>query len=311
MRSLLALFALVLIAPLQDQSTRSVVGHFDWPVGTVARVNTEYVRQATVQGTLQRESRLRMQHRMRVLPHAEGRLIEYYDQLHLDSAGDVADGLMVLWPNWVPGIVVSLDGRFIRTERTERLQELVATMYAPLMTTPAVQSVPRFKELLQRMTSGDGVTIATTGEWHQLVGKWRAAPLDTEVIEVPAPLSLAAGVTVESRIQQRMIERGPCTRAALTVACASFELKQTITPEGLAVLGGYMLQGSSGPPGPVPRVLNIDTTDRITLEVGTMLPHEISVTRTRRQAAEINGETIHAEDLERRTVRFTYVVDER
>jgi len=47
--------------------------------------------------------------------------------------------------------------------------------------------------------------------------------------------------------------------------------------------------------------------ERVTFETGTMLPHEAILSRTLRSTIQLSGRTVSTENLQRRSVRFTYV----
>jgi len=50
--------------------------------------------------------------------------------------------------------------------------------------------------------------------------------------------------------------------------------------------------------------------DRVTLEIGTMLPHEAILTRTLQSTTQLSGRVVSTENVQRRTVRFTYVKEQ-
>ena len=58
------------------------------------------------------------------------------------------------------------------------------------------------------------------------------------------------------------------------------------------------------------RITGSEKVDRVTLEIGTMLPHEAVLSRTLRSMTQLSGRTVATENLQRRTVRFTYVKEQ-
>jgi hypothetical protein len=75
LRNLLAL-AVAVLSPLQPSPPSAVTLRFDWPVGVTARVETEFRHEYSDGQVVVLTSWLQMTHRMRVLPHSEGRLIQ-------------------------------------------------------------------------------------------------------------------------------------------------------------------------------------------------------------------------------------------
>jgi hypothetical protein len=55
------------------------------------------------------------------------------------------------------------------------------------------------------------------------------------------------------------------------------------------------------------RIAGSEKVERVTLEIGTMLPHEAILSRTLQSTTELSGRTVSTENLQRRSVRFTYV----
>jgi hypothetical protein len=77
--------ALLLTAVPQDSAPRRVPA-FNWPAGTVALVETEYVREVSDGIATQQLAVLRMTHRMRVSPHPEGLLVQFDNQKAIAAA---------------------------------------------------------------------------------------------------------------------------------------------------------------------------------------------------------------------------------
>jgi len=273
----------------------------------VALVETEYVREVSDGVATQQIAVLRMTHRMRVSPHPEGLLIQFDNQKATAAAGDVTDALGALLPWWVPRIIVSPDGHVVRLEQTERVQELVGQMYEPLAQTPTAQSPSPLKELLAIMASGAGLRSMVQDDWDHLVGKWLALPLESDAAESTATSTVVNGIPVRSIVRQQMIDRTSCVRDVAAVECATFESRTNIEPESLAVLQNYLSPGAADAGV---RITGSEKLDRVTLEIDTMLPHEAILSRTLQSTTQLSGRTISTENLQRRTVRFTYVKEQ-
>jgi hypothetical protein len=280
---------------------------FNWPAGIVALVETEYVREVTDGTATQQLAVLRMTHRMRVLPHPEGLLIQFDNQKAIAAAGDMTDALGVLLPWWVPRIIVGSDGHVLRIEQTERVQELVGQMYEPLAKTPNAQSPSALKELLTIMASGAGLRSMVQDDWDHLVGKWIALPLDSTPAASIDMSTVLNGIPVRSTVRRRMIDRASCTRDEVAIECATFESRSNIEQESLAVLQNYFSPGASNAGV---RITGSEKVDRVTLEIGTMLPHEAILSRTLQSTTQLSGRTVSTQNLQRRSVRFTYVKEQ-
>jgi hypothetical protein len=300
------LVAALLLTALPQESAPRRVPAFNWPAGTVALVETQYVREVSDGIATQQLAVLRMTHRMRVSPHPEGLLVQFDDQKAIAAAGDMTDALGALLPWWVPRIIVSPDGHVLRIEETERVQELVGEMYEPLAKAPNAQSPSTLKQLLTIMASGAGLRSMVQDDWDHLVGKWIALPLGSDPVE-SNPVSVLNGFPLRSLVRQQMIDRPSCVREDTAIECATFESRSTIERESLAVLQNYLSPGAADAGV---RITGSEKVDRVTLEIGTMLPHEAILSRTLQSTTQLSGRTVSTENLQRRIVRFTYVKEQ-
>ena len=91
------------------------------------------------------------------------------------------------------------------------------------------------------------------------------------------------------------------------IECATFELRSAVDPESLPVLQNYLSPGAADAGV---RIVASEKVDRVTLEIGTMLPHEAILNRTVRSMARVSGGTVSTENTQRRRVRFTYVKEQ-
>ena len=303
MKIVLSLLTLMLAAPQQDASSLDRV-RFNWPVGVSASVETDYVSETHVDGVRQRRTELRMTHRMRVLEDQSGRVMENSGHRPVRSNGEAASALSALIALWIPRTVISDKGEFVRIEQAERIQGLLFDIYTPLTKDAPGSAVPAFKDFVQQMTAGNALSRLGASEWRGTVGKWVGTPLDAEPIDGRSAMPLGAGLSAPMAIRQAMLDRGSCARAELTTECATFEIRQTLTPEGLTTLKDFANKGAAAD---VAGTLTfIELVERATLEVATMLPHDVSINRTMRRAIETNGKSVVVEDVERRTMHYAY-----
>lgn len=296
--------AVLLLTAVPQDSAPIRVPAFNWPAGTVALVETEYVREVSDGVATRQLAVLRMTHRMRVSPHPEGLLVEFDNQNAIAAAGDMTDALGALLPWWVPRIIVSPEGHVLRIEQTDRIQELVGRMYEQLAKAPTVQSPSALKELLTIMASGAGLRSLVQDDWEHLVGRWIAVPLDSDPVESTAVSSVLNGIALRSTVRRQMIDRAPCGREDAMIECSTFESRSAIEPESLAVLQNYLSPDAAGAGV---RITGSEKVERVTFETGTMLPHEAILSRTLRSTIQLSGGAVSTENLQRRSVRFTYV----
>jgi hypothetical protein len=299
----LSLLTLLLVAPQQSTPSLERV-RFDWPVGVNASVTTNYVSETRLDGVSQRRTELRMTHRMRVLEDQAGRVLENAEHRPVHSSGEVTSALSALIALWIPRTVISDTGEFVRIEQAERIQGLLFDIYAPRANDAAALAVPAFKEFLQQMTAGDALSRLGASEWMDTVGKWVGIPLDAEPIDGRGAIGLGGGVSVPTAIRQAMIERGPCVRPDLAPDCATFEIRQTLTPEGLTAFKDFANRGATADVASA--ITFVEVVESAKVEVATMLPHDVVIDRTMRRTIDVNGKSVTVEDVERRTMHYTY-----
>ena len=275
---------------------------FAWPAGTVATVETDYRRDGGLDPAPP-ISRLRLSHRMRVTPHPEGFLIDTDNQRHLDSSGDFVQASTALLQLWIPGTVVTSEGAFVRIEGVDRVQELAAAAFAQ---SALAAKVPAYKEFVSRMVSGDGLLSQQRVEWHYLVGEWVGKPFSSTPIESDSKVFLAPGVSVPTKITVVTLGREPCTRGAGVFECVTYEWRRATDVEALDA-AMKSLAGGSGPT--LQRTLDVVEVLRVRSEIGTMLPHALTLTRTRHARVTVNGKEEPASDVEQRTMTFSYQQD--
>jgi hypothetical protein len=90
----------------------------------------------------------------------------------------------------------------------------------------------------------------------------------------------------------------------VAATCVTFEIRQTLSREGLTAVMNYANRGATV--APLGTLTMIETIDRASLEIETMLPHQVSLVRTMRRTIDINGRAGTLESTERRTMRYRY-----
>ena len=305
MKFLLLLIPSVLFAQAQSTSDSSAERlRFNWPVGTAAVVETDYVNQTTARNAVHQDALVRMTHEMRVGEASDGRVLENTRQQRVQSSGDPSSALRSLLPLWIPRIVLNKNGEFVRIEEAGRVQQLVTKAYEPQFNSAPAQAFPAFKRFLAMMTSTDALKTAAAAEWIATTGRWVGATLDPKPIEGRSAVRVAPDVSIPAVAWQGVTGRLPCTRGDAMRDCVTLEIRQTLPPEGLEALMNYATRGvNATSPG---RLTFYETVHRATLETDTMLPHEVSITQTMRRVVNVDGRGVTVEVLERRTMRYMY-----
>jgi hypothetical protein len=303
-RHLLGLAVAVLPALQQTQPLSAL--RFDWPPGAIARVETAFQHEYSDGTLIILTSALQMTHRMRVLPHAEGRLIQYDNQTYVQSLGDLEPGVAALLPLWVPSRIVSPEGRFLRMENTERVQQNVIDLFEEKARTELAQRVPVFREYVQMMTSDAGLKALAQEHWYDLVQRWIAAPLIEGPLEGVGPQLIPIEIQPPSTISRRMIGRMPCSRLATIHECGIYEITIRRDRDQLADFA-RALKDSGAAAFADTELLEETKTEQVSLESSTMLPHELTITRTVRATIQLGGQTVPKIDTERVHSVFTYV----
>jgi hypothetical protein len=304
LRYLLAL--LVAVLPARQQSESSTALQFDWPTGAVARVETEFRHEYSDGQVTVLTSFLQMTHRMRVSPHAEGRLIEYDNQTYVQSLGDLEPGVAALLPLWVPSRIVSSQGRFLRMENADRVQQNVIDLFEEKKRTELAQKVPVFRDYIRMMTSDAGLKSLAEEHWFDLVQRWIAAPLVEGPLEGVGPQLIPIEKQAPSTMSRRMIGRTPCPRLDTIRECGTYEIAIRRDRDQLAKFA-EALKNSGASAFADTELLEETKIEQVTLESSTMLPHEFTTTRMLRAQIRQDGQTIPKIDTERVHSVFTYV----
>jgi hypothetical protein len=308
LRHLLAL-AVAVLSPLQPSQPSAATLRFDWPVGVTAHVETEFRHEYSDGQVIVLTSWLQMTHRMRVLPHSEGRLIQYEDQMHVGSLGDLEPGVAALLPLWVPTQIVSGDGRFLRMENADRVQQNVVDLFEAKGRTELVQRVPMFQEYVRLMTSDAGLRRLAEENWYDLVQRWIGASLAEGALEGPGPQLIPLEQQAPSTISRRMVGRTSCSRSGIARECVIYEITIQRDHDQLAGFANALKNSGVGAIADA-ELLEEMRTEQITLESSTMLPHEFTVMRSVVTTVREDGRIVPKINLERIRSVFSYS-DER
>jgi hypothetical protein len=278
--------------------------HFDWPAGTSARVETEFVHEFSDGQRIGITSLLRMTHRMRTLPHAEGRSIEYDNQAYVESVGNLEPAVTALLPLWVPSQVVSRDGRFIRIENADRIQQQVIALFEAKGRNELARSSPIFQEYIRVMTSPAGLEGIAADNWFDLVERWIAAPVTPGPLEGVGPQRIPIQRQRPSTISRRIVGHTPCQRMDTIHECVTYEIAEQRNREQLANFAKSLRAGA--PAAANMEFIEETKVEQVTLEPETMLPHDYMVTRTALASTEENGLTVAKINVERIHSVFVY-----
>jgi hypothetical protein len=293
------------LAPLQASGGAVPALRFDWPTNVTAHVDTEFRHEYSDGQVVFLSSWLQMTHRMRVSPHADGRLIQYDDQTYVASLGDLEPAVAALLPLWVPTQIVDGDGRFLRMENAERVQQHVIDLFASKGGTELVQRVPVFKDYVRLMTSDAGLRGLAEENWYGLVQRWIAAPVAEGALDGAGPQLVPLDQQAPSTISRRVVRRAPCSRSGTVRECVTYEITTQRDRDQLANFAKALQD--SGIDGFADAALIAELkTERVTLEASTMLPHELAITRSVVTAVQEDGRVVPKINLERIRSVFSY-----
>jgi hypothetical protein len=116
-------------------------------------------------------------------------------------------------------------------------------------------------------------------------------------------------VTAPSHSRISVTNRGPCERTGETFTCATFEMKTVVDSEALATLTARLQKDSPMVLSSGVMPLELEEVIRVTMETGTMLPHEMVLTRVTRLRVTVSGESGIERDAESRRSVFVYEIE--
>lgn len=284
---------------------------FNWPEGLDAKVATERSREQQINTKTKGARSIKGTYRMRVRAHADGMLVRNEDYEGLQADDVILNGLGIedLVAALVPSTVVTRDGQFVRAEDTAAIKSLLAKATEPYVT--GKESLPpQFKEMLANLSSDEFLNATAASEWNGLVGAWLEFPVGEEIFEetVEERSPVLPDLRIPMKVTQRMVEKGECPRGGVRHECAVFEMRSEVERAALEGVMSRLLEGMKElAPKMTLDELEIVTVVRVRLEIGTMLPHELTATKTvtmTMSAAELP--TISSLLIERRASTFTY-----
>jgi hypothetical protein len=282
---------------------------FDWPEGLDVRVDTE--RSKEVQGGPRPRPPVSVKafYRMRVQPHAEGLVVRSQDfdfGANPLSPSD-ATSLDAIVGTLAPSIIVSRAGEFLRIEDTTAVKNALDEMTRPMRQQASLP--PQFSQLVQQLTSDEFLNALAASDWNSMIGNWTDFPVKDgrfeETVEEPTPIM--PDVNLPMTIVMKSVEQAECTRGAARYACGTFELTSRVDQSGFEAVMKRLLGGMKELEGLRYEELDIVTVIRVKLEIGTMLPHQYSMTKTVKVRMSMPGEQpVSMTQTERRSSTFTY-----
>lgn len=280
---------------------------FNWPKDLTARVETEKTRERRSTSTT--TTSMKASYRMRVSPHPEG-LVVRYDEFRIDGAppaemGAASEALMAM----IPSLIVDAEGGFKRVEDIAALKAAVAAMFEPIQKQSG--GLPKGLEDFMGQFLTEEVLSAVAGqEWQTLVGAWHELPLTSEKfsLDMEEPSPILRDVKVPMKVTGGMVERRTCERGGAKIDCAVFEMRSAVDQAAMEALMKRMMSGIKDVPAVKYDRIDVVTVVRVRLETHTMVPHELTTTKTIEMAASAPGEgRMEMKQIDRRTSRFSYL----
>jgi hypothetical protein len=279
---------------------------FNWPKDLTARVDTEKTRQRQIGGT-STSTNFKASYRLRASPHPEGLRIGY-DDFRIDGAPPAETAaISEMLTSILPTLIVDPQGDFLRVEDIAPLKATVARLVEPLQKTRELR--PGVDDLVSRLLTDEVLTNLAGQEWQVLVGAWSALPVTAEKLEVETEEASPVwpGVKFPMKLTVGMIEQGVCSRGGAKINCALFEMRSAVDQAAVKAVMKRLLEGAKDLQGGQFERIDIVTVMRLRLETETMVPHDLSTTKTiEMTATSPQGARTEVKQVERRTSRFSY-----
>jgi hypothetical protein len=284
---------------------------FAWPAGMVATIEAERA-QTTVLGGQKKERGSGMRYRMRVTPHANGRLISYdgFEPLKTLLPSSGADALVETLSAFMPSLVVSPRGEFVRVEGLTRIRTAMRAFVDQALREASAPVTPQAKALLDSLWSAEVLTKMAAQEWQVLVGAfagYRGTIGEMQEIDTKEESPLVPGVMIPMRSTFGALHRVPCEPGRPADSCVVMQLRSVIAPGAAQAVVKKLLEGVPDMRGLSYDRFDITTEVLTTLEPSTMKLYHVTQTRTADMLMRMAGQgTAAAMQTDRRTFRITY-----
>ena len=279
---------------------------FNWPKDLTARVDTEKTRERQIGGA-STSTTFKASYRLRASPHPDGLRIGY-DDFKIDGAPPAETAAVSeMLTSILPTLIVDPQGAFLRVEDIAPLKATVARLFEPLQKTRDLP--PGAQELVSRLLTDQVLTNLAGQEWRLLVGAWSDLPVTPEKLEVETEEAspIWPGVKFPMKVTVGMVEQGVCSRGGAKIDCALFEMRSAVDQAAIQTVMKRLLEGAKDAQGGQFEKIDLVTVMRLRLETDTMVPHEVSTTKTiEMTATSPQGARTEVKQVERRTSRFSY-----
>jgi hypothetical protein len=280
---------------------------FNWPTDLTARVETEKTRERQT-GTTTKSTTTRFSYRMRAVPDSRGLQINY-EQFTLDGVPPrEAAGAADLISAMVPSLIVDDRGQFVGVRDIAALKTAMTAIFEPLQKTHADMPAG-LNDLLSKLLDEEVLTSLAGQEWQLLVGAWHGLPLTPERFEMQTaePSPLWPDVKVPMKVTGGMVETGTCPRSGARIDCAVFEMRSAVDQAAMGSIMKRLFEGVKDMDAVKYERMDVVTAIRIRLETHTMVPHELTMTKTVEMTVTAPREgRMELKQIDRRTSRFVY-----
>lgn len=242
---------------------------------------------------------------MQLLPHAQGHLVRY-DDFKVSPSSKSPSELMNVLASFAPSLIVDRQGVFVQAEELVSLKDTIRKAAASFA---ANEMSALMRDLMTQMESDSFHHANAQGAWFHLVGQWIGIPPTGERFEQEFEEYLAIGpkVKIPMKLELRMISKAACLRGSGRYECAVFQMTSRPDPKAMESWVQQLATGAF--PGAekvkFERYGALTVLD-VTLETGTMVPHEFSLVRTSEIAMQLPRMEITQSD--RHSLKFNYDV---
>ena len=309
---LAALAGALCAVPAAAQATTgdSIVPHFAWPVGTVARVQYTHVIEREGDGDQPTRIEFEGEYTLHVHEHPSGLLVEYVDPLATRFrsspvlAGDDPRRMVYSTIGMVvPDLVISRDGQLLGVEGITTLASAIAEVVGQQAPAADVQAI------VGEMVSGPQLLRTARERWNNQVGIWMDAVLrvgETGGGEALEANPLIPSLVVPYEYRFSLIGMEPCGPSG--GSCAQVELASAHDPEELnsAMTEALAMVGLGN--------LSFDglvQESRVSLltDPKTLLTHEFTMSKRVQGILEEGGQTRVFRRLDETHLVYTYEGD--
>jgi hypothetical protein len=321
MRPLLSgLFAIALCAAsLQAQDAAGPAApdvvslSFDWPAGMAAHV-TGYRYRAQESSDGLDTTRTDFTYELRVREDPQGLRIDFED-FRVPGATEesaVEDRVALALAGLTPSYVVSPDGDLLDVLGLEEMIETTESYLRPMLDSAGS---PALEQYMAQLLTPEVVQGQVAEEWVSLVAAWVEAEFElgqAYELETEEPLPVLGGQLVPFRYEFGALDRVACTDGDEERRCVELIMRSSPDPEAIGdfveAFTSRLMREAAGESAPALTLKDLSIENEVVLiaEPGSLIPHELTITRHTSTTVEAGGMEEAASDVRVRYYAYDY-----